>query len=155
MITYRGITWGEVLPIWRDQLWVGRQSPIEPCSAMTFMGHGTEYSHEPSYMDELPFFIGAFDDNHLVGVNSGHPTGTSFRSRGIWVDPDYRGSGIAKSLYTRTIRHARNRRFSHIWALPRGGASLALHERLGFIKCSDFFDQDMEFGPNCYVSLTL
>ena len=43
---------------------------------------------------------------------------------------------------------------THIWSLPRKSA-LSVYEKYGFIKTSDFFDERVEFGPNCYVKKEL
>lgn len=144
--TIREIDWNEILPVWQLKLWPNRKSKIEKTSAMTFDG-----SIDMSFMIEDSLFLGAFVDDTLVGVNSGHRAGiNAFRSRGLYVDPLYRGNGIASSLLARTILIAALHKCTYVWTIPRK-SSLPTYERAGFVKCSDWIEEGVEFGPNCYA----
>jgi len=150
MIT-KEITFEEIKVLWETKLWVGRESPIKPMSSMTYW---RDYDME-IYNKFTPTFWGVFDGSKIVGVNSGHRTDANYyRSRGIWVDPDYRGRGIAQKLFTALERQAIKEDCSKIWSIPRKSAFKA-YENYGFKRTSEWFDEGMEFGPNAYCLLTL
>ena len=88
---------------------------LEPTSAMClFLSTGTPLSKSwgnPVYdlknMEFTPTFWGAFHNDKLVGVNSGHMTlGRLYRSRGLVVLPEYRKKQIAQKLLMKTIAQA-------------------------------------------------
>jgi GNAT superfamily N-acetyltransferase len=141
------ITWEMIKQIWTDHLWAGRKSLIEPTSSIKFMG-----GYDLSIKSNTPAFFGAFtDEGKCIGVNSGFSTSkTHYRSRGLYVFPKHRGKGIGQLLLTRTIEEAKNENKNIIWSMPRK-SSLGVYESVGYVVISDFFNQDVEFGPNCYV----
>jgi len=90
------------------------------------------------------------------GVNSGHLTpndkGTKeplwYRSRGLFVLPEWRKKGLGQLLLQRTIKEAIDKGCSHIWSYPNESA-ISVYLNVGFTQESDF--QEAEFGQNCYV----
>ena len=93
------ITFEEILPVWRNFLWTDRFSPIEKTSAMNFLG-----GHNLNNMSFAPTFFAYILNNKIVGVNSGHKCmDNSYRSRGLWVFPEYRGQHIGRKLLLATI----------------------------------------------------
>lgn len=103
------------------------------------------------YQKYTPSFWGVYEDNKIVGVNSGFRTDVhDYRSRGIWVDPQYRGQGIASLLFDALFVQAFEEQCTMCWSIPRQSA-LRAYTSVGFVQTSDFFDEGMEFGPNCYV----
>lgn len=146
MISISIITWEIIKPIWSDHLWPGRKSPIEQTSSIKFMG-----GYDLSIKSNTPMFFGAFVKDECIGVNSGFATSkTHYRSRGLYVFPKHRGKGVGQLLLTRTIEEAKNENKNLIWSMPRK-SSLGVYESVGYVAVSDFFNQDVEFGPNCYV----
>jgi len=149
------ITFQEILPIWQNKLWPNRVSKIETHSAMTW-----PYTHpfQPYSMDVFNYpatFFGIVDQDTLVAVNSGHlTTQQEYRSRGLWVDPDYRGMGLAQIILLATINEAKKEGASMIWSIPRLTA-LPAYERVGFKTVGDRVDEGVEFGPNIYCSYSL
>lgn len=148
------ITFQEILPIWRDQLWPNRVSKIETHSAMTW-----PYTHNQPYdMNIFSYhvtFFGIYNQDKLIAVNSGHlTTETEYRSRGLWVDPLYRGMGLAHMILLATIEQAKREHAQMIWSIPRLSA-LPAYERVGFKTVGETVDEGMEFGPNIYCCLTL
>jgi len=140
-----------ILTYWKNKLWPNRKSKIEPLSHMTYLGGFDESIYEKY----TPSFFIAIENDKIVGVNSGHRTSaTSFRSRGIWVDPNYRNRGISQKLFTAIKETAIKENCDKIWSIPRKTA-LPVYEKFGFNRTSDFFDEGMEFGPNCYVLMKL
>ena len=71
MITYKRITWEEILPMWEEGM---PNMSKEPTSAMGMYLHPeTEDSlYDLQHMEGAPTFYGAFDGDKLIGVNSGH-----------------------------------------------------------------------------------
>jgi GNAT superfamily N-acetyltransferase len=128
------IEWQDILPIWRDELWPGRKSPIEPVSAMCLGG-----DYDMDNMSSLPSFFGFIKDDMIVGVNSGHscPKSNSYRSRGLWVDPRFRGQGIGQTLLRATIDQGRKEGRTIIWSYPRK-RSWSTYAAVGFKLESDW-----------------
>ena len=145
------IQWEEILPIWKEELWPDRVSPIEPVSAMEYLG-----GYDLKLQEEEPIFFGISDDDGTIcAVNSIVRTSLFFfRSRGLWVNPEKRGQGLAKQLLQHSIGEARAQHAQGLWSAPRKSAWPA-YESVGFIRTSDWFDEGMEFGPNCYVLVSL
>jgi GNAT superfamily N-acetyltransferase len=141
MLTKR-ITFEEILPIWETKLWSDRESAIETHSAMVWLFSGELVARNPYDMSIFNYdahFWGTFIDGNLVGVNSGHlTTNTEYRSRGIWVNPSFRGQGIAQQLLQMTKHCAVMAGAKMIWTMPRKTA-LSAYERFGFKTVGDFF----------------
>lgn len=128
------ISWKDIESIWREKLWQARQSPIEPNSAMNFLGGYSNFN-----MTTEPIFLGYYFYDKLVGVNSGHMCeNKEYRSRGLYVDPEHRGQGIGVQLLDATINQARNENAKMIWSLPRF-TSWKTYQKAGFILHGDWF----------------
>jgi len=143
-------TWDEVLPVWRDQLWPGRASKIEPTSAIQYLG-----GYDMLNMQAVPVFFCVRVDNKIVAVNSVvRCADGSARSRGLWVDLAYQKQGLARIVLECSILQARDWQASHLWTMPRKTAWPA-YQSIGFTQTSDWFDEGVEFGPNCFASKKL
>lgn len=143
-------TWDETFRVWHDKLWPGRKSKIEPTSAMSYLG-----GYDMQNQQFVPAFFSIRIGNDIIAINSVVMcTDGSARSRGLWVDPLYRNKGYARIVLENSIFQAKDWNASHIWTVPRQSA-LPAYQSVGFIQTSDWFDKDMEFGPNCYASMTL
>jgi GNAT superfamily N-acetyltransferase len=137
------ITYAEILPIWEEQLWVDRKDPIEPISCMTYLG-GYQENQLVS-----PTFFAFMQDGKIVGVNSGHPCADgSYRSRGLWVNPSYRGRGIAKQLLFATIRQGEGSKFC--WSFPRKD-SWKTYESVGFQLTSEWAENVNNVNAYCVL----
>jgi GNAT superfamily N-acetyltransferase len=149
------ITFEQILPIWRDKLWPNRVSAIETHSAMTWPSSHPKQPYDMNVFNYPVYFFGIYDQDKLIAVNSGHlTTDTEFRSRGLWVDPLYRGQKLAQRILTSTINQAVASGADMIWSIPRLTA-LRAYERVGFKTVGDVVDQGVEFGPNIYCYLAL
>ena len=133
MITIKKITWDQILPIWKKYL---PSMSLEPTSAMClFLSTGTPLSKSwgnPVYdlknMEFTPTFWGAFHNDKLVGVNSGHMTlGRLYRSRGLVVLPEYRKKHIAQKLLMKTIAQAIHEKAIVCWSYPKMSAEKVYH----------------------------
>ena len=135
------ITYNEILPLW-EKLWY--YTPIVPTSSMKYLG-----GFNARYHLEKPHYFGWIEDDKIVGVNSCFRTNLSYRSRGLYVEPDYRNRSIAQHLLLAVSMIAKINGAIYIWSLPRKSA-LNVYERFGFQKKSDFITET-DYGPNCYV----
>ncbi len=145
------ISFEQITEVWHKELWPSRVSPIETHSAMTWPFDGNPIEFDMDIFNYEPTFFGVYDNQKLVGVNSGHRTKDNiYRSRGIWVNPEYRKKGISKILFLMTESQAIREECNLIWSIPRKSA-LSAYTRFGFETVGDFFDEGMEFGPNIYV----
>lgn len=144
------LTFEQIFDVWNDKLWPDRQSPIETHSAMTWPFEGNPQPIDMNIFTYTPTFWGMFIDNKLIGVNSGHKTSdTQYRSRGIWVDPEYRGNGLAQYLFTITEHRAILEKCNMIWSIPRKTA-LSSYTNYGFDTVGDFIKTETS-EANIYV----
>lgn len=142
MITY--IDFETIYPIWRNFLWPERQSKIEPTSAMCFLG-----GYDSNNLNYKPTYFAYYIDNQIVGVNSGHMChDNSYRSRGLYVFPNYRNQGIAKNLLLASIEQGINSKAKLVWSYPKQSAIKA-YQSAGFILSSEW--EQSELGLNAYV----
>jgi len=144
------INFETIVEIWREKLWPNRKEPIKPTNNIAYLGGRNSKINE-----QTPVFFAAYKDNTIVGVNSGFSTlDGGFRSRGIWVTPSCRNERIGNALLTSVIEYAKVCNNDYVWSMPRQSA-LPCYLSAGFIQTSKFFDQGVEFGPNCFVRLDL
>jgi GNAT superfamily N-acetyltransferase len=144
------LTFEQIFDVWNNELWPDRQSPIETHSAMTWPFEGNPQPIDMNIFTYTPTFWGMFIDNKLIGVNSGHKTSdTQYRSRGIWVDPEYRGKGLAQYLFTITEHRAILEKCNMIWSIPRKTA-LSSYTNYGFDTVGDFIKTETS-EANIYV----
>lgn len=145
------VSYDDVLPLWEEYLWPGRESRIGPMSSMLYYGG---YNLDIYGIYE-PTFFGIYDNEELVGVNSGHRTDyNAYRSRGLYVNPSFRGLGIGKRLLLATCNKAREEQCNFAWSMPRKGSEFA-YTSVGFELTSDWFNEGVEFGPNAYCIMYL
>ena len=143
------ITWHDILPVWQFQLWPKRQSLIESHSAMTWPW-SSESDIDMSIFDQPATYWGAYHNRILVGVNSGHGVSdTEYRSRGLWVDPDWRCQGIGSELLNHGCEYAQTQGYNMIWSLPRV-SSIKTYTNAGFQEVGERFKTETS-DLNVYV----
>lgn len=143
------ISWEEIEYIWKNYLWPNRTSPIEPNSAMNFLSGYSNHN-----MTTIPNFLGYYENNELVGVNSGHLcSDNSFRSRGLYVKEKYRGKSIGIQLLLKTIEIAKLYDSNLIWSFPRK-TSWRTYQNAGFKLASDWTSSETS-NNNAYCVLQL
>jgi len=160
------ITYEEIYPIWADKLWPGRPR-IKPWSAMI---NATEYSMQIKRYAESNFGLygGKFfgikttDTGQVIAINSGHQCSkTLFRSRGLFVYPEFTRRGMAQSLLAHTALFAQENGFEKIWSYPHEKA-MKIYETVGY-TCGEphehqsYKNQDRVdvFRVNAYAELQL
>jgi len=142
------ITFEQILPIWREQLWPNRVSKIETNSAMTL-----DKTIDMNNMLTISTFFGWKENNLIVGVNSGHACNDgSYRSRGLWVDPNYRKRGIGIALLLACVEQAKKEKFNLIWSYPKK-ESWGTYKNAGFSLHSNW--EPSETGINAYCKLLI
>jgi N-acetylglutamate synthase-like GNAT family acetyltransferase len=100
------------------------------------------------YKKYNPHFWAVLYNGEIVGVNSAHQTAAdTVRSRGLWVDPEHRGVGLAKQLVQESVCLGRNIHANRVWTVPRKGSEWS-YISCGFELTGEWFDEGMEFGPN-------
>jgi GNAT superfamily N-acetyltransferase len=127
------ITFEQIFEVWQNHLWPNRTSPIESNSAMIFLG-----GYTMDNMHTTPTFLGYYVEDKLVGVNSGHKcSDNSYRSRGLFVFPEFRHSGIATTILKETIKQGEIEGCSFVWSYPRK-TSWRAYEQANFVLMSDW-----------------
>jgi GNAT superfamily N-acetyltransferase len=106
-----------------------------------------------TYKYAKPTFIALYDNNRLIGVNSGHTTGKTYRSRGLYVFNKYRGNGYGTVLLLETIKVAKELGSTSIWSMPRQ-TSIKSYASAGFELTSEWFPTETSVH-NAYVSIDL
>jgi GNAT superfamily N-acetyltransferase len=138
--------------IWENNLWPNRTSAIETHSVMTWPYEGNPEQYDMDIFNYPATFWGAYLDNKLVGVNSGHKTtDEQYRSRGIWVDPEYRIRGVAQMLFLMTAHQAKVEGCEMLWSIPRKIA-LPAYTKFGFETVGDYIVTETS-EANIYVKL--
>lgn len=137
-----------IYPVWRNLLWPERKSLIESTSAMNYLG-----GYDIKNLEFQPTFFGYFIDGNLVGVNSGHRCkDNSYRSRGLFVNENYRQRGIGKSLLEASINQAIEEHAEFVWSYPKYTAYRA-YIAAGFSITSPW--EQSELGQNAYCKKDL
>lgn len=146
MYKIKEITFDEILPFWKI-LWGHIDFDITPKHQRLLL-KGYDESILTNY-NWKPTFFGFIEDNEIVGVNSGFKTSDlQYRSRGLYVIPEFRMKGIATQLLQSTYNQAGKEGCKILWSYPRYEA-IHVYLKFGFQKVSCF--ETNEFGTNCYV----
>ena len=98
------ITFEEILPFWK-KLWYPKED-IQKRSGTRLL-YGFNRSVITNNKIEVTYF-GAEVDGKIVGVNSGYIL-TGYRSRGLYVLPEYRRNGISQILLKATEEDAKKK----------------------------------------------
>lgn len=139
------ITFDEILPLWRE-LWYPKRDIQKRSGRLLITG----FDRSIITNDDIKVtYFGAELDNKIVGVNSGYsPNGFGYRSRGLYVLPEYRRRGIAQELLQSTEEQAHRENKPLLWSMPRRTA-LKAYKKFGFKVMSKFFKG--EYGENCFA----
>lgn len=150
----KDITYEQCLPLW-EQLWANRVSRIDRSSCMALPPkHMLEGKNDivstRLYSKEAVLnvtYLGLFDGDKLVGVNSFHQITKMTRSRGLYVLPEYRGRGYGIHLLEVTWEQSV---YKPVWSYPKLEA-LSTYAKAGFEVVSKLIYDPIENKTNCYV----
>jgi GNAT superfamily N-acetyltransferase len=111
--------------------------------------------HDLENMKSVPTFFGYIKNNKIVGVNSGHacPNTNNYRSRGLWVDPQYRGQGIGQQLLNAVKDQGLVEGYKTVWSYPRK-SSWKTYQAVGFILGSKWQSSETS-DANAYCFVTV
>jgi GNAT superfamily N-acetyltransferase len=142
------ITFDTINEIWSKELWPDRKSPITPTSAMNYLN-----GYDLVNMQYEPSFIAYKLGGKIIGVNSGHMCmDGSYRSRGLFVYPEYRKQGIGVQLLLATIDQGKSESANFVWSYPRN-TSWETYKKAGFVLTSDW--EYSETGINAFCRIDL
>ena len=142
------ITFEEILPVWKNFLWPNRVSAIESTSAMNFLG-----GYDLINMSYAPTFFAYILDNKIVGVNSGHKCmDNSYRSRGLWVFPEYRGQRVGRKLLLATIERGIYENVDYVWSYPKF-SSWNTYRAAGFTLASKWHQSELDLNAYCTTTV--
>lgn len=146
---FRIIDFCTIYPIWATKLWSNRNSPIEPTSAMSYLS-----GYDIKNMTYKPTFLAFIENGEIVGVNSGHRCADNgYRSRGLYVNPVYRGKGIGTLLLQETIRLGQNEKCNYVWSYPRQ-SSWGTYVRAGYTLTSQWgISETSESNAYCRIHI--
>lgn len=92
--------------------------------------------------------IGYFVGEKIVGVLNGYQTSRPyFRTRGLWVYPEYRKMGVATTLMENIEDYALKVSSKILWTVPRK-ESIGFYQKYGFKRTTEF---ELYGGNNCYA----
>jgi GNAT superfamily N-acetyltransferase len=138
------ISYDEIFTIWRNNLWPNRTSPIESHSSMTFLG-----GYDIKNKQYPATFFGYKDGDKIVAVNSGHRChDNSYRSRGLYVMPEYRGQGLGCKLLLATINQGYEEGCDFVWSYPKK-ISWRTYAAAGFELASDWHESELDINAYC------
>lgn len=140
----------DVLPYWREKLWPGRVSAIEPAS---IIGPSGDLNLRMEILKPQFFCARSNEDGRIIGVNSGFLTSQElFRSRGLWVAEEHRKAGVGSALVQALEFPAHTLGARRLWTMPRLSAQ-------GFYLRQDFRVEGQtdryEFGPHLLMFKTI
>lgn len=137
-----------ILEIWQNHLWVERKSKIESHSAMLL-----DQTYDLKNFNYTPSYFVYIVDSKIVGCNSGHKCcDDTYRSRGLYVFPEYRGHGYGTELLIQTIKQGKIERATSVWSYPKL-ESWNTYKKANFKLISDW--KESEMGTNAYCLLKL
>jgi len=138
------VTWEEIFPIWQNELWPER--PWIRSFTTMINNEDHDMSIKRKAEGNFGFYNGVFfgvkttDTGKVVACNSGHQCSkTLFRSRGLYVYPEFTGRGMAHSLLAYTAKFAQDNGFEKIWSLPTEKA-LPIYNQVGYETMSPVED---------------
>ena len=143
-LNVKRITFDEITPFW-NILWPNMHLERKACSLL-FGGYDSTIKTNSNI---VPLYFGVEIDGKIVGVNSCNAVNDiQYRSRGLYVLPEYRRRGIAQMLFNAVYEQGKKERRLVLWSMPRKPA-LSVYLNFGFKVVSDFVKH--AYGYNCYV----
>jgi len=140
-----------ILSIWQYELWPERGSTIETHSAMLYQSDDLHTGM--ANFDYPAYYYGYIIDNEIIGVNSNHMgIDRLMRTRGLWVNKNYRGKGFGLQLLLRSIADAKKLGVD-VWSYPRR-ISWTTYKAAGFVLTSDWTESETsDSNAYCYLKI--
>lgn len=164
------ITWDEIFPIWQNLLWPDRVTPNIKCYTPMINNVDVDMNIHRMAKAHFGYYNGIFfgiktsdAKRKVVACNSAHQCSrTLWRSRGLYVYPEFAGRGIAHSLLAYTAKFARDNGGEMIWSLPTEKA-LPIYNQVGYETMSPVEDWpayknaagEQTIRRNAYVEMQL
>lgn len=149
MIEIKPISFSEIKNLWQEKLWPNRQSEIE---AISWINHEGKIDMSLS-IGEPQFWAAYSRGSQIVGVCSGFRTSQErYRSRGLWVDPNYREQGVGRKLIEKIFSVAKNENCNVLWTMPRE-SSWPFYKKIGFSET--YRTDEYEFGPHILAEVKI
>lgn len=141
-------TFPMILDIWQNHLWVNRTSKIESHSAMLL-----DQTYDLKNFDyEATYFL-YISGGKVVGCNSGHKCcDNTYRSRGLFVFPEFRGQGYGTKLLLQTIKQGKIERATSVWSYPKL-ESWNTYKKAKFKLITEWKESEMGINAYCYYKL--
>lgn len=137
-------TFSTILQIWQTHLWPERKSKIESHSAMLL-----DRTYDLKNFNYIPSYFIYIVDNKIIGCNSGHKCfDNTYRSRGLFVFPEYRGHGYGNKLLLETVKQAKIERADSIWSYPKK-SSWNTYKKAKFKLISDWEKSENDTNAYC------
>ena len=153
------ISFDEIQIIWEEYLWPDKKNGVAKANEWTWKWHKPELEKDKQMAKEVePIFVCIKSGLEIVAVNSCYLSGKEglfnyWRSRGLWVHPDFRGHKYSSVLLIWCLEYAKKQGGTYMWTVPRKSAFPA-YKSVGFVKYSSWFD-DGQYGPNCIAAVYL
>ena len=153
------ISFEEIAEVWAAELWPDKKNGVAKANEWTWYWLQKELGKDKRMArDAIPTFVGIKSGKKLVTVNSCYYSNSKgmfnyWRSRGLWVHPDFRGQKYSSVILTWCLEHAKANNGHWMWSVPRKSA-MAAYKSVGFVIQSDWFD-DGQYGPNCIAAVYL
>ena len=150
------ISFEEIKAVWERALWPNKKNGVAKANEWTWKWHTKNLGKDKKMAKEVdPTFICLRSGKEIVAVNSCYESNVEglfkyWRSRGLWVHPDFRGKEYSCVILTWCLEYARKHGGIYMWTVPRKSA-LRAYQKVGFVQCSEWFD-DGQFGPNCIAA---
>jgi GNAT superfamily N-acetyltransferase len=131
------ITFEEILPFWL-KLWTWETEESVPRhSHMMYPDGYFGFDYTPSII-----YYAVIEDDKIVAVNSGHTTPDNmYRSRGLWVEPEYRGKGYGILLLRACIEKSIELGCTATWSYPRDTSWLT-YKAAGFHLSTEWISSE-------------
>lgn len=128
---------------WSHFLWPDRKSAIEETS---WIDQDGKINPQLQFAKTYFWCLKLKDSSKVVGVVSGADAGSlGFRSRGLWVDEDYRNQGFGRALMLALMQKAAELGHKKVWTMPRE-SSVHFYESIGFKMQKNI--EGYEYGPH-------
>jgi predicted GNAT family N-acyltransferase len=115
----------------------------------------------PNDLVDKAFHLGAFENDHLVGIVSAYPEtkagqidqANEWRIRGMATEPSVRGKGYGKLLVEKSIELIRDKGGKEVWCNARTPAC-GFYLKFGFQKVGEEFEIE-GIGPHYIMEISL